>query len=92
MESLLNETQVAEVLQVSLACMRRWRLMGQGPEYRKVGPLVRYRREDLERWIESQPSGGNGHRIEDARYPVSRSSTLRRSAKGHGRLEAKSAA
>lgn len=44
METLLNETQVSQKLQVSLACLRRWRLLGAGPEYIKVEPLVRYRR------------------------------------------------
>lgn len=30
MDSLLNETQVSERLQVSLACLRKWRLHGRG--------------------------------------------------------------
>jgi predicted DNA-binding transcriptional regulator AlpA len=62
MEALLNETQVAEKLQVSLACLRRWRLHGQGPEYIKVGPLVRYRPESIDNWIDELPTGGNGRR------------------------------
>jgi hypothetical protein len=33
METFLNETQLSEMLQVSLACLRR-RLRGEGPEYR----------------------------------------------------------
>jgi hypothetical protein len=60
MESLWNETQVSEKLQVSLACLRRWRLLSQGPEYLKVGPLVRYRPEAVDRWLEKLPTGGNG--------------------------------
>jgi hypothetical protein len=67
MEGLLNETQVSELLGVSLACLRRWRLLGEGPEYKKVGPLVRYRPEFLQQWLDKQPSGGNGHRFEPAR-------------------------
>jgi predicted DNA-binding transcriptional regulator AlpA len=62
MESLLNETQVSEKIQVSLACLRRWRLRGEGPPYVKVGPLVRYRPEAIAEWLEALPSGGNGHR------------------------------
>jgi hypothetical protein len=42
MESLLNEIQLSEKIHVSLACLRRWRLRGEGPQYVKVGPLVRY--------------------------------------------------
>jgi hypothetical protein len=47
MEKLMNETEVSEFLGVSLACVRRWRLFGEGPEYKKVGPLVRYRPEAM---------------------------------------------
>jgi predicted DNA-binding transcriptional regulator AlpA len=63
MNSLLTESQVSERLQVSLACLRRWRLRGEGPLYIKVGPLVRYRPEDVDGWIAELPTGGNGHRI-----------------------------
>jgi predicted DNA-binding transcriptional regulator AlpA len=62
MEALLNETQVSEKLQVSLACLRRWRLRGEGPQYVKVGPLVRYRPEAVDQWVEDLPTGGNGQR------------------------------
>ncbi len=67
METFLNETQVSEMLQVSLACVRRWRLIGEGPEYKKVGPLVRYRPEAISQWVEKLPSGGNGRRYEPRR-------------------------
>jgi predicted DNA-binding transcriptional regulator AlpA len=63
MESLLTENQVSENLQVSLACLRRWRLRGEGPQYVKVGPLVRYRPDDLEGWVAKLPTGGNGNRF-----------------------------
>jgi predicted DNA-binding transcriptional regulator AlpA len=74
MESLLNETQVSEKIQVSLACLRRWRLRGEGPPYVKVGPLVRYRPEAITEWIETLPTGGNGQRV------VGRVDTRRRMA------------
>lgn len=64
MDTFLNETQVSEMLQVSLACLRRWRLMGTGPEYKKIGPLVRYRPESISQWVDKLPSGGNGRRYE----------------------------
>jgi hypothetical protein len=46
------------MLQVSLACLRRWRLRGEGPEYKKVGPLVRYRLEAVMEWVDRLPTGG----------------------------------
>lgn len=72
MDQLLNETQVSERLQVSLACLRRWRLQGLGPQYVKVGTLVRYRPQAIEQWIEDLPTGGNGRR------PLTRSNAARR--------------
>jgi predicted DNA-binding transcriptional regulator AlpA len=56
MDALLTENQVSENLQVSLACLRRWRLRGEGPQYLKVGPLVRYRPGDIEDWVTISPS------------------------------------
>ncbi len=68
-QSLLNEYDVARVTGLSVASVRRWRLLRQGPRYVKIGAAVRYRPEDLAAWIESRPSRGghqevdvNGHR------------------------------
>jgi predicted DNA-binding transcriptional regulator AlpA len=63
MDSLLMEEEVSEKLQVSLACLRRWRLLGEGPQYVKMGPMVRYRPKDIEDWLATLPTGGNGHRL-----------------------------
>ena len=40
---LLNEHQVAEFVQLSVASVRRWRLFRTGPKYLKIGAAVRYR-------------------------------------------------
>jgi excisionase family DNA binding protein len=55
---LLTESEVADRLRVSLACLRRWRLERRGPRFLKVGSLVRYPAEELRHWIESLPAGG----------------------------------
>lgn len=57
--TLLNEIEVAKRLQVSVACVRRWRLERRGPRYLKIGSLVRYRPEDVQHWLMSCPSGGD---------------------------------
>ena len=57
---LLNETEVAKKLRVSLACLRRWRLEKRGPTFIKIGQLVRYQPEDLDTWLRSLPVGGLG--------------------------------
>jgi len=56
---LLNEYQVAEMLGVSVATVRRWRLLKQGPRFLKLGVLCKYRTEDIASWLESRPSGGH---------------------------------
>jgi excisionase family DNA binding protein len=58
MQNFLTEKEVAQQISVSLASLRRWRLMRRGPRFVKVGSLVRYRPEDLEQWMASLPAGG----------------------------------
>ena len=55
---LLNETELAAYLRVSVAACRKWRFQGRGPEFVKLGSLVRYRREDVDNWLSSRPTGG----------------------------------
>jgi predicted DNA-binding transcriptional regulator AlpA len=58
---LLNEHAVAELLGVSVATVRRWRLLRQGPKFIRVGAAsVRYRPEDLAAYIEGCPAFGGG--------------------------------
>lgn len=59
MLSLLTEDDVAKELNLSLASLRRWRLEKRGPQFIKVGSLVRYRPEDIEVWLLSLPTGGS---------------------------------
>jgi predicted DNA-binding transcriptional regulator AlpA len=57
-ENLLNEHQVAKSLGLSVASIRRWRLLRQGPQYVKIGAAVRYSPEELKAWLRMQPTGG----------------------------------
>ena len=63
LETLLNEHDVARITGLSVASVRRWRLLRQGPKYLKIGAAVRYKPEDISAWLESRPSGG-GHQAE----------------------------
>jgi predicted DNA-binding transcriptional regulator AlpA len=57
---LLNEHAVAQLLGVSVATVRRWRLLRQGPKFIRVGAAsVRYRPEDLTAYIERCPAFGD---------------------------------
>jgi predicted DNA-binding transcriptional regulator AlpA len=58
-QSLLTETDVSRQLRVSLAALRKWRVMNRGPQFVKIGPLVRYRQTDIDAWLTSLPVGGS---------------------------------
>ncbi len=57
-ENLLNEHEVASITGLSVASVRRWRLLRRGPRYLKIGAAVRYKPEDVSSWLESRPFGG----------------------------------
>jgi predicted DNA-binding transcriptional regulator AlpA len=57
-EKLLNEHDVARITGLSVASVRRWRLLKQGPRYLKIGAAVRYKAEDIAKWLETRPTGG----------------------------------
>ncbi len=57
-ENLLNEHDVARITGLSVASVRRWRLLRQGPKYLKIGAAVRYKPEDVSAWLEYRPCGG----------------------------------
>lgn len=59
-ETLLNEHDVARITGLSVASVRRWRLLRQGPKYLKIGSSVRYRSQDIDAWLASRPTGGEG--------------------------------
>jgi predicted DNA-binding transcriptional regulator AlpA len=65
-QPLLTEKDLSRLLPISLHALRRWRSEGRGPRYIKVGPLVRYRPEDIDEFLDSCPSGGAGRRVDDA--------------------------
>jgi predicted DNA-binding transcriptional regulator AlpA len=58
LERLITEQDVASITGMSLATVRRWRLLRRGPRYLKIGAAVRYRPEDVAAWLEARPSGG----------------------------------
>ena len=58
LQNLLTENDVARIIGLSVASVRRWRLLHQGPRYLKLGAAVRYKPEDISAWLESRPTGG----------------------------------
>jgi len=49
---LLNEGELADHLNVSKKLLQKMRGEGTGPKYIKIGRLVRYRKTDVEIYIE----------------------------------------
>lgn len=50
---LIGVEEVASILGVSASTVRWWKQTGKGPRSAKIGKHVRYRRADVESWIES---------------------------------------
>jgi predicted DNA-binding transcriptional regulator AlpA len=58
LETLLTEHEVARLLKVSVATIRRRRLLKQPPTWIKIGASVRYTPESISAFLKSRPSGG----------------------------------
>lgn len=53
----LSPPHAAAILGVSIQTAARWRCEGFGPRWARSGRLVRYRRSDIEAWLESRVVG-----------------------------------
>ena len=49
----LTPVDVEEMLGVKQQTLAHWRSQGKGPQYIKVGKVIRYSLDELERWIQS---------------------------------------
>ncbi len=58
---MLTSRQAAVHLGCEYGTMEVWRAKRRGPPYVKVGRLVRYRRQDLDRWLKD--------RVRDVNHP-----------------------
>lgn len=54
LDRLLSAREVADCLGVPLATIYTWRHRNQGPPGLRVGRHLRYRRRDVEAWIDRQ--------------------------------------
>lgn len=57
---LLSAEETARILGVKPQTLAAWRLYKRGPRYTKMGRLVKYRRSDIEAFIERNSVGGVG--------------------------------
>jgi hypothetical protein len=49
---LLDMDDLSALLRIPIGTLRNWRVSGDGPPGFRVGKHVRYRRADVEAWIE----------------------------------------
>lgn len=54
LETLLTPKQAADVLGVSIKTLEKWRSIDAGPQFVRLGRLVRYRPIDILAWLELQ--------------------------------------
>jgi excisionase family DNA binding protein len=53
-DEYLTEAEVAELLKVSVGTVRRWRREGIGPPVLWAGGRPRYRRADVDAWLQRE--------------------------------------
>jgi predicted site-specific integrase-resolvase len=59
MHEMLNDTEVAQILGVSVWTLRAWRSKGnRGPRFVRVGKRCKYPAEALKAFIRNLPTGG----------------------------------
>ena len=60
---LTDEYEVARLMGVSIASLRRWRSRREGPRFRKCGRRVLYQLRDVLAYIEALPSAGGAGKV-----------------------------
>jgi predicted DNA-binding transcriptional regulator AlpA len=48
---LLNERETARRLAISAALLRKWRRLGEGPQYVRLGRVIRYDCKTVEEYV-----------------------------------------
>ena len=51
LDPLLSAQQLADYLEVPIATLYAWRYRGEGPPGFRAGRHLRYRKSDIDRWI-----------------------------------------
>jgi excisionase family DNA binding protein len=65
-DRLLTVQELAEYLAVPVATIYQWRYLRKGPPGFRIGRHVRYRRSDVEEWIERHVETSNPTTLDEA--------------------------
>lgn len=53
-DKLLNTKELSEYLGVAVSTIVEYRMNNSGPIYAKLGHLVRYKKSDVDAWVDSR--------------------------------------
>jgi excisionase family DNA binding protein len=62
LDELLSPQDLADYLDVPVSTLYDWRWRGEGPTGFRAGKYIRYRRSDVEEWIQRQLDSRLSHR------------------------------
>ncbi len=54
MKDIFKTNEAADYVRLGKPTLERYRITGDGPNYLKLGGAVRYRKADLDSWLESR--------------------------------------
>lgn len=54
----MTTREAAEYLRLATTTLEHWRLSGKGPAFVRWGRTIRYKREEIDSWLNSQKLGG----------------------------------
>lgn len=60
-DKYLTTAELAERLNVAPGTLSGWRVFGRGPQFIRMGKLVRYRESDVDLWLAAQDERGGRH-------------------------------
>jgi excisionase family DNA binding protein len=52
-DALLGEVHAAKLLNLSTRTLQAWRSSGSGPAFVRAGRAIRYRKKDLDAWVDA---------------------------------------
>ena len=54
---VLTTREAAVYLGLAVSTLNKWRCYGNGPQFLKLGRVIRYRKDDLDRFLETRMFG-----------------------------------
>ena len=63
-DDVMEDTENASlIINCKPSTLRKWRVTGEGPDFFRVGKVVRYRRGDLRQWMETRRAKSTSQKV-----------------------------